>query len=169
MTSVGFTNPGMVNVPGFFARRTWVRPALAVLGVFLSASTALAYVAEVDISEVAYIYNEQDEFRVLFKFDDLQIPDSFIVDFAAIIIPVSEVSSEIPIEVYAVSRDWSASSVKWDYPWQQAGADFSDTCLTRWIIHPGVGYPGHYIVVTEYIQRIVKGHQDLSRQASTSC
>ena len=122
----------------------------------LTPCVSRGYVVEIDITAVALIYNEHGEFRVLLKFEAPDIPDSFRVDFASIIIPKCQDTPEVSVEAYGLSRPWDASTVGWSYPWDGDGGDFSAVCLSKWAIHPGVGARGHFIDVTEYVRSIVR-------------
>jgi hypothetical protein len=137
-----------------------MRLAIIAVTILFLTGIGYAYVAEIDISESVRIYNEQNEFRILLKFDEIAIPDSFRVDFASIVLPKTQDSVEVAFEVCAVSQAWDASTVSWSYPWSKTGGDFSDTYVTRWVIHPRAGSPGHFIDVTEYIRAVVKGGAD---------
>jgi hypothetical protein len=134
-----------------------MRVAYIALVIMLTANAVFGYVAEVSITEVASISNEQGEFRVLFRPADLEIPDSSKIDFATIIIPKTQSSRIISFEVCAVTRPWSSSAVGWSTPWSKAGGDFAESCISTWVIHPGVGESGHFIDVTEYVRSVASG------------
>ena len=91
---------------------------LAVSSVgFLSISRDChGYVTELEISQVRLIYNERNEFRVLLGLETPNIPESFRIDFASIVIPKSQDSSKVSLEVYELSRSWSTETVGWGYP-----------------------------------------------------
>lgn len=134
-----------------------MRLAPMVLVAIFIANTAFGYVAEVSISEVATISNEQGESRVLFKLGDLGIPDSSEIDFATIIMPKSQNSCVVAFEVYALATSWNGSTVGWNTPWSKAGGDLGESCISTWVIHPGVGEPGHFIDMTEYVRSVANG------------
>jgi hypothetical protein len=134
--------------------------AVTSVGILSTLSDCYGYVTEMEISEVKLIYNEQEEFRILLKFETPSIPESYRIDFASIVIPKSQDSTHVPLEVYELSRSWNAATVGWGSPWEDQGGDFSDACTARWTIHPGVGSHGHIIDVTEYVRSIVKGEDN---------
>jgi hypothetical protein len=133
-----------------------MRFAVFAAVMLLFTSVGFAYVAEVDISDAVCVYNEEDEFRILLKFDDIGISDSYSIDFASIVLPKTQDSVVVAFEVSAVTKSWSAASpslVSWD----SEDGDISDEPLSTWVIHPGVGTSGHFIDVTDYIREIVRG------------
>ena len=128
--------------------------------IALLANAAHGYMTEISISEVAVISNEEGEFRILFKLEAIDIPDSCRIDFATIVLPRLVNSPEVAFEVCAVTEPWSAATVSWTGPWSNDGGDLSDACLASWVIHPGVDGPGHFIDVTESVRSAHEGAAD---------
>jgi hypothetical protein len=137
-----------------------MRGLLALLVVALLAGQAYGYMKEIDISEVAVISNESGEFRVLFKLGDLDIPESYRIDFATIVLPKVQNSPSAAFEVCAVTEPWSAATASWTVPWSKDGGDFTEACLASWVIHPDVDGPGHFIDVTEFVRSVHSGSDD---------
>ena len=138
------------------SRRQAVMFVLLAMITLLIPSISYSYMIDVDISDVTFIYNEKGEFRVLLKFETPDIPDSFRIDFASVILPKCEDTPEVQLEIHSLSPPWVASTVGWNYPWENEGSDFSEAVVSRWTIQSGVGARGHFMDMTEYVRSIVK-------------
>jgi hypothetical protein len=124
--------------------------------VLLLASPALSHVTEIGIADVAKIQNDQGEFRLLVKLEDPKIPETARIDFATLVIPRTKTRAVIPLEVRPLTKPWSAATVSWYDSWQEEGGDYTGERLARWVIHPGVSGPGHFLDITDLVRTEVK-------------
>ncbi len=108
-----------------------MRTILAVAGVLLTVSGALAAELSRGVRDVTTIQNEAGQGRILFRADLPEEPGAIAVRRAILTVPVTaadgagdRTSRRLDLRVYPVTRAWSAGSADWATGWSRPGGDF---------------------------------------------
>jgi hypothetical protein len=89
--------------------------------------------ASVGLRDVTTIENGSGAARVLFRANELPDLGSVAINRAILTLPWSgeRVNRTIPLQLSAVSQDWSAGSVAWNTGWLTPGGDVYDQLYSR--------------------------------------